>query len=193
MTTRAVYQPRRFRLRLRKLTFSRFMLYVLLTVLVVIAGLPLFAMVCRSLMPLDELYIYPPRLIVRKPTLRNFSDESEARCLELISKHVRAVEVAYGVKCSIVPRCHYLPVINDAHAAARVRKAAGDMAVSASPLTISEDFSFYQRAVKGAFFFCGTAQGKKYSAPLHSPEFAFDERSLLNGLKVFISLLDFAN
>ncbi|MBR3107238.1 MAG: carbohydrate ABC transporter permease [Clostridia bacterium] len=50
------------------------MLYVLLTVLVIIAGLPLFAMVCRSLMPLDELYIYPPRLIVHNPTLRNFSD-----------------------------------------------------------------------------------------------------------------------
>ena len=50
------------------------MLYLLLTLFVVIAGLPLFAMVCRSLMPLDELYIYPPRLIVRRPTLRNFSD-----------------------------------------------------------------------------------------------------------------------
>ena len=73
MTTRAPYKPR-FHFRWKKLTFSRFMLYLLLTLLVVIAGLPLFAMVCRSLMPLDELYIYPPRLIVRKPTLRNFSD-----------------------------------------------------------------------------------------------------------------------
>lgn len=74
MTAKAVYKPRRFKLHLHRLTFSRFMLYLLLTVLVVIAGLPLFAMVCRSLMPLDELYIYPPRLIVYKPTLRNFSD-----------------------------------------------------------------------------------------------------------------------
>ncbi len=73
MTTRA-FHPRRFRLRLHRLTFSRVMLYLLLTVLVVITGLPLFAMVCRSLMPLDELYIYPPRLIVHNPTLRNFSD-----------------------------------------------------------------------------------------------------------------------
>ncbi len=74
MSTKAVYKPRHFRLRLKKLTFSRFMLYVLLSALVIIAGLPLFAMVCRSLMPLDELYIYPPRLIVHNPTLRNFSD-----------------------------------------------------------------------------------------------------------------------
>lgn len=74
MTTKAVYKPRRFKFRLRRLTLSRFMLYLLLTALVIIAGLPLFAMVCRSLMPLDELYIYPPRLIVHNPTLRNFSD-----------------------------------------------------------------------------------------------------------------------
>lgn len=75
MTTTSRTMPRRrFRLHLRRLTFSRWMLYLLLTVLVVIAGLPLFAMVCRSLMPLDELYIYPPRIVVRRPTLRNFSD-----------------------------------------------------------------------------------------------------------------------
>lgn len=55
-------------------SFSRFMLYILLMALVVVSALPLFAMVCRSLMPLDELYLYPPRLIVQKPTLRNFSD-----------------------------------------------------------------------------------------------------------------------
>ena len=62
------------RIHLHRPSFSRIMLYILLAALVVIAGLPLFAMVCRSLMPLDELYIYPPRLIVRNPTLRNFSD-----------------------------------------------------------------------------------------------------------------------
>ncbi len=74
MTTRVMEKPPRRRFRLRRLSFSRLMLYLLLAVLVVIAGLPLFAMVCRSLMPLDELYIYPPRLIVHRPTLRNFSD-----------------------------------------------------------------------------------------------------------------------
>lgn len=62
------------RFRFRRIPFSRWMLYLLLLLLVVIAGLPLFAMVCRALMPLDELYIYPPRLIVHNPTLRNFSD-----------------------------------------------------------------------------------------------------------------------
>ena len=73
-TAKTSYRPRRFRFRLKKISGARMGLYVLLGVMVVISGLPLFAMVCRSLMPLDELYIYPPRLIVHRPTLRNFSD-----------------------------------------------------------------------------------------------------------------------
>ena len=62
------------RIRLHRPSFSRTMLYLFLAVMVAICGLPLFAMVCRALMPLDELYLYPPRLIVQKPTLQNFSD-----------------------------------------------------------------------------------------------------------------------
>ncbi len=62
------------RIHLHKPSFSQVMLWLLLAALVVVSGLPLFAMTCRALMPLDELYLYPPRLIVQKPTLRNFSD-----------------------------------------------------------------------------------------------------------------------
>ncbi len=64
----------RFHFHWRRLTASRFFLYFLLMLFIVIAGLPLVAMICRSLMPLHELYIYPPRIIVHSPTLRNFSD-----------------------------------------------------------------------------------------------------------------------
>lgn len=66
-------RPRK-RLSFRRPSFARVMLYALLLAMVVVAALPLFVMVSRSLMPLDELFIYPPRLLVRKPTLRNFSD-----------------------------------------------------------------------------------------------------------------------
>lgn len=66
-------RPRK-RLSFRRPSFARVMLYALLLAMVVVAALPLFVMISRSLMPLDELFIYPPRLLVRKPTLRNFSD-----------------------------------------------------------------------------------------------------------------------
>lgn len=42
--------------------------------LVCFTALPMVAMICRAFMPLDELYLYPPRIIVRKPTLSNFAD-----------------------------------------------------------------------------------------------------------------------
>ncbi|MGN0970438.1 MAG: carbohydrate ABC transporter permease [Aristaeellaceae bacterium] len=67
-------KPGKRRIRIRRPSFSQLMLYLFLGAMVVFCALPLFAMVCRALMPLDELYLYPPRLIVRKPTLRNFSD-----------------------------------------------------------------------------------------------------------------------
>ena len=36
--------------------------------------LPMVYAVCQSLKPLDELFMFPPRFIVRKPTLNNYKD-----------------------------------------------------------------------------------------------------------------------
>lgn len=127
---------------------------------------------------------------VMHTTLRTYDEKVEARCLELMRAHMRAIEIAYGVKCRIEILSRYLPVINDPHAAQRVRNAAGGMCTGINPLTIAEDFSFYQRQAAGAFFFCGLAQAGMYDRPLHSSDFNFDESSLLSGLKVFIGLID---
>lgn len=62
------------RLRIRRPRFGQIMLGLLLLAMVAFCALPLFAMINRAFMPLDELYIYPPRLVVRRPTLQNFSD-----------------------------------------------------------------------------------------------------------------------
>lgn len=42
--------------------------------LVCFTALPLVALISRAFMPLDELYIYPPRIFVRRPTLASFRD-----------------------------------------------------------------------------------------------------------------------
>ena len=47
----------RKRIRMHRPSFSRVMLYIFLCLMVVVCALPLFAMVCRALMPLDELYL----------------------------------------------------------------------------------------------------------------------------------------
>lgn len=44
-----------------------------------------------------------------------------------------------------------------------------------APALAAEDFSFYQRAVPGVFFFLGVGQ----TAELHAPEFCFDDEAVL--------------
>ena len=46
----------------------------MLTLLGLIMFLPMYYVVIQSLKPLDELFMFPPKFIVMKPTLENFSD-----------------------------------------------------------------------------------------------------------------------
>lgn len=62
------------RRRLKKFSFGRLLLYVFMGVLVYFTSLPLIAMVNRAFMPLEELFLYPPRIFVKNPTLQNFYD-----------------------------------------------------------------------------------------------------------------------
>lgn len=55
--------------------FGKSMLkYILLTALVMFTALPLVYIVVSALKPLDELFLYPPRFYVEKPTLSNFTE-----------------------------------------------------------------------------------------------------------------------
>ena len=48
--------------------------YGALTLLAILMILPIVYMISTSLKPLEEMFIYPPRFLVRHPTLRNFAD-----------------------------------------------------------------------------------------------------------------------
>lgn len=62
------------RFRLKRMKASQVFLVLGMTLLVCFTALPMVAMICRAFMPLDELFMYPPRIIVRKPTFANFSE-----------------------------------------------------------------------------------------------------------------------
>lgn len=64
----------KFRRRRKKIKPGKVILYILIGCLLVFTAFPMVAMICRAFMPLEELYIYPPRIFVRNPTLGNFSD-----------------------------------------------------------------------------------------------------------------------
>jgi ABC-type glycerol-3-phosphate transport system permease component len=48
--------------------------YVLITVAALFTILPIVYMVSTAFKPLEEMFLYPPRFLVRHPTLRNFAD-----------------------------------------------------------------------------------------------------------------------
>lgn len=58
----------------KRFKISRVFILILVGLLVTFCALPLICLVCRAFMPLDELYVYPPRFFVRHPTLSNFGD-----------------------------------------------------------------------------------------------------------------------
>ncbi len=58
--------------KLKKISFSRILVYLLMSVLCVFMALPLVYVICSAFKPLDELYIFPPQFFVRNPTGQNF-------------------------------------------------------------------------------------------------------------------------
>lgn len=50
------------------------LLYIFLIILAVIAALPIVYVISTAFKPLDELFLFPPRFFVRRPTLKNFVD-----------------------------------------------------------------------------------------------------------------------
>ena len=49
-------------------------IYVFLTVVGAIMALPLYLMVIQSIKPIEELFLWPPRFYVMRPTLENYTD-----------------------------------------------------------------------------------------------------------------------
>ncbi len=72
-----VYKKRRFKLKKRKPNRSRagdFALYLLLLLIAIVMVFPLVFAISNALKPLEELFMFPPRVFARNPTLDNFRD-----------------------------------------------------------------------------------------------------------------------
>ena len=53
---------------------SQLKFYAILLPLSFVFILPVVYIICQAFKPLDELFMFPPRFLVQKPTLKNFSD-----------------------------------------------------------------------------------------------------------------------
>ncbi len=67
---------KRFHIRnaLKRITFSKVVLYVFMIAMVCFTALPLVYVANTAFKPLDELYKFPPQYFVKNPTIENFRD-----------------------------------------------------------------------------------------------------------------------
>lgn len=56
------------------ISFSRILVYVFMIVLVAFTAMPLVYLVSTAFKPIDELFVFPPVFITKRPTMANFSE-----------------------------------------------------------------------------------------------------------------------
>ncbi len=114
---------------------------------------------------------------VLEGSLRTFRDETQALCRQGLERIGREIAAETGCGAEVYLSEGYPAVWNHEELYAAVRAGLGEAAPLplAAPTLTAEDFSFYQRRVPGLFFLLGVGN----TPELHSPEFCFDDETVL--------------
>lgn len=128
-------------------------------------------------------------------TIRAYSQEDTEFIIKRMKEIHTGIEIAFNVKIENEFRILYPPVINDESLYKKFLKISSQFNfIQGEALALAEDFAFYQEKVPGIFFLLGTRnKEKKFTSPLHSSSFNFDEKVLLEGVKLFAKLLEETN
>lgn len=124
-------------------------------------------------------------------TMRAFSDEVYEKMMQRVEETVSFIAKGYGCEGVVEFRHMYRVVNNDAALVRALEAACGDSYMTTQPYMLAEDFSFFQQAVPGLFFFLGAGNPEKgFINPLHSADFDFDEKILCYGIETYANLLE---
>jgi hippurate hydrolase len=125
-------------------------------------------------------------------TIRSFDASVQQTIIDSMNRFARQYEALYGCTITVSVKDGYLPVINDPSLYQEMKQAFGEQPYHEfkEPLMIAEDFSFYQDAVPGVFFYVGTKnETLGYTYSLHHPKFHFKTDVLQVGVDAYITLL----
>ncbi len=176
--------------------------------------LSLQTIVARNVDPLDAVVVsctelitdgarnaIPDQVVIRGDA-RTFTDADSALVETRLREIAEGAALAHRASSEVVYTRVFRPTINDAdcvaHAAAAARHAVGADRVDAScrPITASEDFAAYARAVPACFAFLGAGEiaeggttGGGGTAPLHSRDFDFNDAILGAGIDFYTALV----
>jgi hippurate hydrolase len=120
-----------------------------------------------------------------KGTLRTFADADFDFMKAKMAALAAGAEEKYGVRCRLNILDGYPAVINDERL---FYETAARTKIEPIPEAsfLGEDFSYYGRRVPAVLFRVGLGT----NIPLHAANFDFDERALLTGVELFITLAE---
>lgn len=128
---------------------------------------------------------------VLEGTLRGFSEETLKKLVGRVETLAEDIPKAFECTVEKEVRIMYPPVVNDEKLVRKLEEVCGKSYVELQPLTISEDFAFYQKRVPGIFFMIGSKNEKAgYAEPLHSNKFGFDEKIFRTSIGLFYAMAE---
>lgn len=143
-----------------------------------------------------------PEEALLEGTIRAFDDDMQKKIHADIIRTATNIAESAGAKAEVNIQVMYPATVNDAklteQMAPSLQRAAGvDNVTITLPVTMAEDFSFFQKKVPGFFFFLGAypTDMKLAKQPTHhTADFMIDENALTTGVKAFLNLtFDYMN
>lgn len=143
-----------------------------------------------------------PEEALLEGTIRTFDPQMQATVHEKIKTTAVKLAESAGARADVDIQIMYPVTYNDPEFAVLMaptltRVFGGDRVQVVSPVTMAEDFSFFQQKIPGFFFFVGAypEDMKPERQPTHhTPDFIIDERCLVTGVKSLLALsLDYLN
>ncbi|MFQ5721796.1 MAG: M20 family metallopeptidase [Candidatus Aminicenantales bacterium] len=128
-------------------------------------------------------------------TIRTLSEVNRKRIPKLIENIVRGITEAFGAQYSFNFLPGTPPVYNHPELAKlmlpTLTHLLGENNIKdIRPQLVAEDFAYYCQKIPGFYFFLGVKNPQQETmAPLHSPYFNPDERSISLGIKIMCHLL----
>jgi len=137
-----------------------------------------------------------PEEAMLEGTIRAFDDNMQKKIHADIIRTATKIAESAGGKAEVNIQVMYPATVNDAklteQMAPSLQRAAGVENVKITlPVTMAEDFSFFQQKVPGFFFFLGAypTDMKLDKQPTHhTADFMIDEKALTTGVKALINL-----
>jgi amidohydrolase len=137
-----------------------------------------------------------PEEVLIEGTVRAFSPEMQNQIHEKIKLTATKIAESAGATAEVsiqrmAPVTFNDPALTERMLPTLQAVAGRDKVVQMKPVTIAEDFAFYQQKIPGLFLFIGgmpKGQDPKKAPAHHTPDFFIDESSMKTGIKTLTSL-----